>query len=146
MRIETWYGHDIRFLYFNGEWYAVLKDICDAVGISTRDARDRINPDDMIKESVEVSDVAITHNRYVGENERRQMLLVNEFGIYNVLFTSRKLEAKKFRRWVFEFLRNIRQASDMEVYDIPYMSDVNTHNITIKYTGSPRHYGKHKIN
>lgn len=144
MRVETWYGNEIRFLYFNGEWYAVLKDICDAVGISTRDARDRINPDDMIKESVEVSDVAITHNRCVGENEHRQMLLVNEYGIYDVLFTSRKLEAQKFRRWVFDLLRNFRLALDMEVCDIPGMSEIDHSNITVKYTGSPRHYGKRK--
>ena len=31
MRTETWCGHDIRFVEINGEWWAILKDICDAL-------------------------------------------------------------------------------------------------------------------
>lgn len=29
MKTESWCGHDIRFVELNGEWYAILKDICD---------------------------------------------------------------------------------------------------------------------
>lgn len=141
MTVVNWYGNDIRFICINGDWYAVLKDICDAVGISTRDARDRINPGDMLKESVEVSDVDTTHNRYAGNNIHRQMLLVNEYGIYDVLFTSRKLEAQKFRRWVFDVLKEIRRGANMEVYDIPELVTEDPKKV-IEYTGTPRHYGK----
>ena len=31
IRTESWCGHDIRFIDINGEWYALLKDICDTV-------------------------------------------------------------------------------------------------------------------
>lgn len=33
IRHDFWHGNDIRFVEVNGEWYAVLKDVCDALGI-----------------------------------------------------------------------------------------------------------------
>ena len=33
MKIENWNGHQIRFIEINGEWFAVLKDVCDALGL-----------------------------------------------------------------------------------------------------------------
>ena len=35
MKIENWCGHDIRFVEINGEWWAILKDICDALNLKT---------------------------------------------------------------------------------------------------------------
>ena len=37
MRIENWCGHEIRFIEINGEWYAFLKDICDALTVEGGD-------------------------------------------------------------------------------------------------------------
>ena len=34
-RIENWNGYDIRFVNLDGDWYAVLKDICDALRLQT---------------------------------------------------------------------------------------------------------------
>ena len=34
-RIENWNGYDIRFINLDGDWYAVLKDICDALRLQT---------------------------------------------------------------------------------------------------------------
>lgn len=31
IRVENWCGYDIRFVEHDGAWYAVLKDICDAL-------------------------------------------------------------------------------------------------------------------
>lgn len=33
MKVENWNGHAIRFVERNGEWWAVLKDVCDALGL-----------------------------------------------------------------------------------------------------------------
>lgn len=30
MKTEIWNGYPIRFVEKNGEWWAVLKDVCDA--------------------------------------------------------------------------------------------------------------------
>lgn len=29
IRVENWCGYDIRFVEQDGEWWAILKDICD---------------------------------------------------------------------------------------------------------------------
>jgi prophage antirepressor-like protein len=33
MKIEIWNGHNIRFMERGGEWWAVAKDVCDALDI-----------------------------------------------------------------------------------------------------------------
>lgn len=35
MKIENWCGHNIRFVKIDGEWWAILKDICDALNLRT---------------------------------------------------------------------------------------------------------------
>ena len=44
MRTENWCGYDIRFVEVNGEWYAILKDICDALGLRTDKVANRLDP------------------------------------------------------------------------------------------------------
>lgn len=45
-----------------------------------------------------------------GVEQERQMLIINESGLYNLIFRSRKPEAKKFRKWVTaEVLPSIRK-------------------------------------
>lgn len=39
MKIENWCGYDIRFIEINGEWWAILKDICDALNLKTFESR-----------------------------------------------------------------------------------------------------------
>ncbi|MEG1011003.1 MAG: hypothetical protein RSE54_04030 [Ruthenibacterium sp.] len=42
MKIENWSGHDIRFVEHNGEWWAVLKDVCDVLELRTDGVKPRI--------------------------------------------------------------------------------------------------------
>ncbi len=42
---------------------------------------------------------------------QQEMLIVNEFGIYETIFSSRKPEAKAFKVWVFEIIKQLRQQS-----------------------------------
>ena len=45
-----------------------------------------------------------------GIEQKREMLIINESGLYNLIFRSRKPEAKKFRKWVTaEVLPSIRK-------------------------------------
>ena len=32
LKVENWNGHEIRFVYKNGEWWAVAKDVAEALG------------------------------------------------------------------------------------------------------------------
>jgi len=50
-----------------------------------------------------------------GKNYERNVNIVNEFGLYNLILTSRKAEAKRFKRWVtHEVLPSIRKTGRYE--------------------------------
>lgn len=123
MRIESWCGHDIRFVEENGEWWAILKDICDALDLRTDKVASRLDPDMMLRVRVEASDHPSKGIRSRGDNEHRWMLAVNEIGIYEALFASRRLEARKFRRWSAGVMQKLRRRVGLEGYEAMKMTD-----------------------
>ena len=123
MRTESWCGHDIRFVEVNGEWYAILKDICDALRLRSKDISQRLDPDMMERVCVEISEDGSNDIRSRGENKTRWMLAVNELGIYEALFASRRLEARKFRRWSATVLQKLRNQVGLEQYEVMKMTD-----------------------
>ena len=123
MRTENWCGHDIRFIDVKGEWFAILKDVCDALGLKSKDISQRLDSDMMTRMQVEVSDVGSNEVRSPGENKTRWMLAVNELGIYEALFTSRKLEARKFRRWSSTVMQRLRSRVGLEGYEVMRMTE-----------------------
>ena len=141
MRTESWCGHDIRFVEVNGEWYAILKDICDALRLRTDAIASRLDSDMLERVLVETSDHISNGVRYEsvnkvskdmlkkdierrqGQNKTRWMLAVNELGIYEALFASRRLEARKFRRWSATVLQKLRNQVGLEQYEVMKMTD-----------------------
>ena len=143
IRVEDWRGYTIRFVEVNGEWYAILKDICDALNLRTKDVSKRINPEMLERVRIEVSKDGLTDfrgehkpinglsndilgkdlGRTPGENRTRWMLAVNEQGIYQALFASRKLEAQKFQRWTFEVLKKLRKSVGLAGYEVMRMTE-----------------------
>ena len=53
----------------------------------------------------------------------QQMLAVNEIGIYEALFASRRLEARKFRMWAATVLQKLRMRVGLEGYEVMKMTD-----------------------
>ena len=123
MKIENWCGYDIRFVEINGEWWAILKDICDALNLKTFKIAQRLNPDMLTRVTVEVSDIPSKYNRSRGDNITRSMLAVNELGIYEALFASRKLEARKFRMWAGTVMQKLRKNVGLEQYEVMHMTE-----------------------
>ena len=123
MRTESWCGHDIRFVEVNGEWYAILKDICDALRLRSKDISQRLDPDMMERVCVETSEDGSNDIRSRGENKTRWMIAVNELGIYEALFASRRLEARKFRRWSATVMQKLRSKVGLEQYEVMKMTD-----------------------
>lgn len=78
MRTENWNGFYIRFTEVNGEWYAILKDICDALGLRVAKVSERMDPDMVIRVPVpqETSNVPSKDLRSKADNINRQMLAV----------------------------------------------------------------------
>ena len=122
MRIENWCGHEIRFVEVNGEWWAILKDICDALELRTAKVAERLDPNMLYKIDVDVSDVP---GKDVTSRARKtqNMLVVNELGIYEALFASRKPEARKFRQWTTTVLQKLRRCVGLEGYEALRMTD-----------------------
>lgn len=122
MRTENWCGYDIRFVEINGEWYAILKDICDALRLRTDKVANRLDPNMLERVRVEVSD---TLSRGVTSRARKtqDMLAVNEIGIYEALFASRRLEARKFRMWAATVMQKLRKNVGLEQYEVMRMTE-----------------------
>lgn len=61
---------------------------------------------------------------------RQQVSIVSETGIYKVIMRSRRKEAEEFEDWVLETLRNLRQSTGLEGFQVFRMLDKNkTHPI-----------------
>lgn len=123
MRVENWCGYKIRFVEVDGEWMAILKDICDALNLRTFKIAQRLDPDWLKRVSVEVSDIPLKYNRSPGENKTRSMLAVSEPGIYQALFASRKLEARQFTGWVATVIPKLRKNVGLEQYEVMRMTE-----------------------
>ena len=118
MRTENWCGYDIRFVEINGEWYAILKDICDALGLKTAKVAQRLDPSMLERVAMKVE----VPSKHV-DSQIFHMLAVNEIGIYEALFASRRLEARKFRRWSASVMQKLRRNVGLEQYEVMRMTE-----------------------
>ena len=144
MRTETWCGHDIRFVEINGEWWAILKDICDALDLRTDKVAYRLDPSMLERVPVEgnrnrpmsyrnknydhpskgaMKNYEDGSNDIVNSKNTFWMLAVNELGIYEALFASRKLEARKFRMWAGTVMQKLRKNVGLEGYEVMRMTE-----------------------
>ena len=117
MVTREWYDEDnnvvyyIRFVKVDDIWYAVLKDICDALGLTAKFVAQRIDDEFLLKRVVPSEDRLFETTSPISGQHRNgyKMLLVNEMGIYQCIDGSRKLEARKFRRWYPQMISKLRQ-------------------------------------
>lgn len=131
MRTENWMGYDIRFIQVDDEWWAILKDICDALQLRTKDVSQRLDPSMMLRVQVEgernrparYKDYEDGLNDIVKSRNTYWMLAVNENGIYEALFASRRLEARKFRIWTSDVLKKLRKRIGLEQYEVMRMTE-----------------------
>ena len=132
MRVENWCGYDIRFVEVRGEWYAILKDICDALGLRTNDVSNRLDPTMMERVAVEGNrnrpskykeNYEDGSNGIVNSKNTFWMLAVNEIGIYEALFASRRLEARKFRLWSASVMQKLRKYVGLQGYEALKLTD-----------------------
>lgn len=91
---------EVRVTEVNGNPYFVAKDVCEVLAISNnRDAVSRLDDDE--KCAVGIADA-------IGREQ--MMTVVSESGLYELIFQSRKPEAKAFKKWVkTEVLPSIRK-------------------------------------
>ena len=114
MKIENWNGHNIRFVWKDGDWWGVAKDVCDALGYE--------NSRKALSDHVEKEDKNTVTIRY-GIQGNPNMTVISEFGIYDLVFNSHMPEAKSFKRWVYAVIKSLRQVSGLEGFEIFRMLD-----------------------
>ncbi|MDN4093557.1 BRO family protein [Brevibacillus agri] len=97
-QIFTYEGQDVRVVMVGDEPHWVAKDVCDILDIGNiTDAMKRLDEDEF--DSIEVIDSL---------GRKQKMKCVNESGLYELIFGSRKPEAKAFKKWVKQVLKEIR--------------------------------------
>jgi hypothetical protein len=100
-------GHGVRMQMLRDEPWFVLADVCRVLDINNaRQAATRLDDDEK---------GVITNDTLGGKQE---MTVISESGLYSLILTSRKEEAKRFKKWVTsEVLPAIRRTGF-------YMADV----------------------
>ena len=116
LQVFSYKGAKVRTVEIDGEAWFVAKDVCDVLGLTN--AREAISVlDEDEKSSVRISDGTSPK----GGNPN--MNVINEPGLYALVFRSNKAEAKAFARWVrHEVLPAIRKTGS---YTAPNAEPLN---------------------
>ena len=96
----------IRVVILNGKIHFVAVDACRALEIkNSRAAMTRLEDDEKMT-------VDLTESHFGKRGGAQFMTVVNEPGLYRLIFASRKKEAREFQRWVYhEVLPSIRKTA-----------------------------------
>ena len=116
LKLFNFESHEVRTLLINDEPYFVGKDVTEILGY--KNPRDAIQKhvDDEDKNSVAIRD---------GNKGNPNQTVINESGVYALIFGSKLPSAKKFKHWVTsEVLPQIRKSgaylTDKKAYDITH--------------------------
>ncbi len=98
-------NQQVRTVLLDGEPYFVAKDVCSILGISNHnDAVGRLDDDEKAGSVLPTQFGA------------KETTIINESGLYHLIFQSRKPEAKSFRKWVTsEVLPALRRTGRYEL-------------------------------
>ena len=118
----------VRIVPVDGELMFVAKDVCDCLEITKyRDAISRLDSDE--RGSVKLDT----------PGGKQDIAAINEYGLYNLVLSSRKPEAKEFKRWItHDVIPTIRKTGSYSMV-IPqtlpealraYADEVESHNAT----------------
>ncbi|WP_339283654.1 BRO family protein [Paenibacillus sp. FSL R5-0486] len=111
IRLENWMGYEIRFVEVKiDEWWAVAKDIADALGYSKTNSMTK----NIKSKFLTGSNLAPMNKKYT---------LINEQGIYKAIFRSQRPEAEAFEDWVCDVLSELRRSSGLQAFQMFRMLD-----------------------
>lgn len=104
--IFRYHGHEVRLIVKGGQPWWVLNDVCKILDLS--------NPR-MVAARLKDKRKGVSTIDTPGG--KQTMLVVNEPGLYDVIFQSRKPEAEQFKDWVFEeVLPQIRRTGQFNAF------------------------------
>ena len=113
MKTENWNGHEIRFVNIDDEWWAVAKDVAEALGLKQVTRAIHSLPKDGVTTSKVIDSLGRTQD----------VNIINEKNIYRMAFKSRKKEAEAFQDWIFDIIKELRQSTGLEGFQVFRMLD-----------------------
>lgn len=105
-------NEEIRFIEKDGEHWAVASDVAKVLGYSVTTNMNRMIDED---------DKGVHIVSTLGGQQKTTIL--SEFGIYEAILNSRRDEAKEFKKWVKQILKELRHSSGLESYEVFRMLD-----------------------
>ncbi len=99
-KIFNFHGQDVRTVTIDNEPYFVGKDVAGILGYQngSRDVNRHVDEEDKLK------------YRFGTSGQDREMIIINESGLYSLILSSKLPQAKEFKRWVTsEVLPTIRK-------------------------------------
>lgn len=102
-------NHEVKSLLINSEPWFVGKDMAETLGYTDTNQAIRKHVDDEDKLS----------RRFDGSGQGREMVIINESGLYSLVLSSKLPTAKKFKRWVTsEVLPALRKTGQYQVKEL----------------------------
>lgn len=117
LKVEKWNQHEIRFVWHNDEWWAVAKDVAEALGYRMASDMTRRLRDD------QKADTHLMRTSSNGVQQRRKTTIISETGIYKAIMRSERPEAEEFEIWVYKIIKELRKQSGLEGFQVFRMMD-----------------------
>jgi prophage antirepressor-like protein len=106
--VKNFIGTDVRIEIKKGEPWFRASDVCSSIGLSNVSLALR---------SIENEDYICSINVVDAYNRKNAVWFISEPGLYELIFKSRRPEAKKFKEWVFsEVLPSIRKTGSYSIH------------------------------
>lgn len=146
LRVESWNGNLIRFVGEKDNWMAVGFDVAKALGYKRPNDAIRLHVEPQDRENINL--VSTVKHRRIATNSitirygtqqtdktnsrlnqaeikrgNPNVIVITEFGIYDLVFSSKMPEAKEFKRWVYSVIQHLRKQSGLESYQALEMLD-----------------------
>jgi prophage antirepressor-like protein len=111
------FANDFTTIEIDGEPWFVATDVCKVLGLtSTTEALRGLDEDEKLTSSI------------LRAGQKRAVNLINESGLYSLIFKSRKESAKAFKRWVTkEVIPSIRRTGSFGI------NRIETPNFIVRY-------------
>jgi len=106
-----WKNRTIRCVQIRpNEWKFVLKDLTDAIGERRDNATLRISPSELTRASIPWN--------YGESSQAKDTMLVTERGMYELLFTSKSVEAYEMITYILEAINDMKRLCRYPIYSM----------------------------
>ena len=135
IKVEEWFGKEVKFVEVNGEWLAVANDVAKALGYKTPRATINNKLKDTEKMSIQI----------VYASKIRKVTVIKPKTIYKLAFTSNLPQAEEFTDWVTDIIEELRESANLTVFEMmdkekrKLATDVLKNGID---NAEPKHYAK----